>query len=232
MMNQLFELAYANITELFAAGSALVAITSALAAKRETRKQRVLTQERLRQSIDTAILGWGNDAIETMGRAAMFAKKRSSHASGTAFHGLKDSHLVNLSALVERGRLFFPNLDERSKGKHKDSAYRGVRPPILDCLMWTYYELDEMTHEGGPTDKNATNFIDDCRRLMVSELQAHLDPRRKDEVIGRYEGQRPEDLQAAIARSAELKNDLRTRRPSFKLGDEADKAPERKGMFQ
>ena len=53
--------------------------------------------------------------------------------------------------------------------------------------MFAYYEIDAMSRQGGPTADNSAEFIEDCRRLLVSELQAHFDPRRRDLVVDRYD---------------------------------------------
>ena len=122
---------------------------------------------------------------------------------------------------VDRGRLFFPNLNPDKKGAEKEGAYRGHRPPILDALMWTYHELEALTREGGPAADDSAAYIDECRRLLVSELQAYLDPRRKDEIVERYDDQDGDDRGDAIAKSKALRTKLETRRPDFKFGADA-----------
>ena len=206
-----------HIDVVIALGSALVALVSAFASRAETRRQRRLQTERLRQSIDAASLEWGNHAIDALGRAAMFARTRHLQANEGSFMGGKTSQLISLSALVERGRMFFPNLDADNKGVDKDGAYRGHRPPILDAVMWAYFELESLTRDGGPTGDNSADFIDDCRRLMVSELQAHLDPRRLDKIVERYNDQTHENRRDAIERAKALKARLETRRPGIIL---------------
>jgi hypothetical protein len=57
-------------------GSALIAMISALIARGETKRQRKLQTANLRQAIDAASLDWGNAAIDTMARCAMFARTR------------------------------------------------------------------------------------------------------------------------------------------------------------
>jgi len=202
---------------VIAIGSAVVALASAVASRTETRRQRRLQTERLRQSIDAASLEWGNHAIDALGRAAMFARTRHLQANDGTFAGGKTSLMITLSALVERGRMFFPNLDADNKGMDKDGAYRGHRPPILDAMMWAYFELDALTRDCGPTGDNSADFIDDCRRLMVSELQAHLDPRRLDKIVERYDDQTHENRREAINRAKALKARLESRRPGLVL---------------
>ncbi|MEQ8301238.1 MAG: hypothetical protein RH945_11920 [Hyphomonas sp.] len=216
-MSDILALLREHLDVVIAIGSALVALVSAFASRAETRRQRRLQTERLRQSIDAASLEWGNHAIDALGRAAMFARTRHLQANDATFAGGKTSLLIGLSALVERGRMFFPNLDADNKGMDKDGAYRGHRPPILDSMMWAYFELDALTRDGGPTGDNCADFIEDCRRLMVSELQAHLDPRRLDKIVERYDDQTHENRRDAIDRAKALKTRLQSRRPGLVL---------------
>ena len=216
-MSDILALLREHLEVVIAIGSALVALVSAFVSRAETRRQRRLQTERLRQSIDAASLEWGNHAIDALGRAAMFARTRHLQASDGTFAAGKHSLMINLSALVERGRMFFPNLDADNKGMDKDGAYRGHRPPILDAIMWAYFELDALTRDGGPTGDNSADYIDDCRRLMVSELQAHLDPRRLDKIVERYDDQTHENRREAIDRANALKARLESRRPGLVL---------------
>jgi hypothetical protein len=75
-----------------------------------------------------------------------------------------------------------------------------------------------MTREGGPSGEDSALFIDECRRLLVSELQSYLDPRRKDEVVERYDDQDDDDRKDAIGKSQALKAKLETRRPGLAFG--------------
>jgi len=225
-LNFIFDWVYAHIGQVFTTLSAIVAISSALAARAETRKQRELRTEQLRASIDAASLDWGNAAIDTLVRTAAFARTRHLQQNDTSFQTGKTNLLVNLSALVERGRMFFPNLNEDRKGAEKEGAYRGHRPPVLDALMWAYYELEALSRDGGPTGDNSAEFFEECRRLMVSELQAHLDPRRLNQIVGRYDAQ-PRDHQTdAISRARDLKAKLLSRRPGLSIeGVQATQIP-------
>jgi hypothetical protein len=218
-MESVLDWVRANLELIVGAGSAVVAVISALIARGETKRQRKLQTERLRQSIDSASLDWGSAAIDTLARAAMFARTRHMQPNDGGFLANKANLLVALSILVDRGRMFFPNLNPDKKGAEKEGAYRGHRPPILDTLMWAYHELEALTREGGPSSEDSGAYFDECRRLLVSELQAYLDPRRKDEVVERYDDQGTDDRSEAIAKSRALKSKLETRRPGFTFGD-------------
>lgn len=199
--------------------SAMIAVFGALVSRNETRKQRALQLENLRHSVDAQSMSWGNASIDGLNRAAMFARTRQHQASDASFFQQRVNMLLAISSLVERGRLFFPNIDPSSKGGEKDGAYRGSRPPILDALMFAYYEVEALTRQGGPTADNSAEFIEDCRRLLVSELQAHLDPRRRDTVIDRYDDQRMDHRSEAVDRAGALLSILKSRRPGISLGE-------------
>lgn len=204
---------------LIAVGSAIVAVIGALFSRLETRKQRQLQLENLRHGVDAQSLAWGNACIDTLNRAAMFARTRQHQQNDAAFLQQRVNLMLAVSSLVERGRLFFPNIENSGKGAEKEGAYRGHRPPILDALMCAYYELEALSRTEGPTADNSADYIDDCRRLLVSELQAHLDPRRRDTVVGRYDARREEQRNDARERVSTLKGMLKSRRPNVKFED-------------
>lgn len=208
-----------NLDIIVAVMSAAVAVFGALISRNETRKQRALQLENLRQGLDAQSLGWGNLCIDTLNRAAMFARTRRHQKDDAAFLQQRVNLMLALSSLVERGRLFFPNIDPSSKGAEKEGAYRGSRPPILDALMYAYYEVEALTRQDGPTADNSAEFIEDCRRLLVSELQAHFDPRRRDALVGRYDDQRLDHRTEARTRAQSLRDILKSRRPEINFED-------------
>ncbi|MEM6651006.1 MAG: hypothetical protein AAGA72_05315 [Pseudomonadota bacterium] len=199
--------------------SAAIAVFGALISRTETRKQRALQMENLRQNVDMQSLGWGNACIDILNRAAMFARTRQHQSNDASFLQQRINLMLAISSLVERGRLFFPNINPEGLGVDKEAAYRGKRPPILDALMFAYYEVEALTRQGGPTADNSAEFIEDCRRLLVSELQAHFDPRRRDTIVDRYDTQRLDHRRAAIERASALRSMLKSRRPGLQMGD-------------
>lgn len=218
-LDSLFAWLQNHIEVVVALSSAVVAVLGALISRNETRKQRELQMENLRHSVDSQSLGWGNACIDVLNRAAMFARTRQHQSNDASFLQQRVNLMLAISSLVERGRLFFPNIDPHTKGGEKEGAYRGSRPPILDALMFAYYEVEALTRQGGPTADNSADFIDDCRRLLVSELQAHFDPRRRDAIVERYDDQRLDHRGDAIARGNNLKSILKSRRPGLVLSE-------------
>jgi len=211
------ESAQSNWTLIVTVVSAVFAVIGAIASHLETRRQEKIRVETLRMHVDGASLDWGSAAIDLMGRMEMFAKTRRQQANDQSFETNKINLLMQLSSLIERGRMFFPNIDPQKKGAQKEGAYRGHRPPILDAMVFAYYELEAMNRQEGPTGENSASFFQECRRLLVSELQAHTDPRRRDMILGRYDKQRRSHREEALTSASSLKNRLKARRPHLEF---------------
>lgn len=200
------------------AGAGLIAVICALIARGETRRQRRLQTAGLREDNDAAGFGRGNAAIGTMDRCALFARVRQMQAGDGGFLANKANLRVTLSAPVDQGRLFFPNLTPDRKGAGKEGACRGHRPPNLDALFGTHNEPEALTREGGPSSDDSAACIDECRRLLVSQLQACPDARRKGGIVERFDDQDDNDSSGAIARSKALPTRPGTRRPDVRSG--------------
>lgn len=222
----IMNLIYDNYGVIFTGGSALVAVYSAMAAKRETRKQTDLQNLRLRQSIDAAAIEWGNEAINITSKASTFAQHIPERTDQIDFNKDQDEILSTLSAIIDRGRMFFPNVDTDAKGQHKATAFRGSRPPMLDALVWAHMEIEALTLTDKYVGANSCEFIVGCRRLLVSELQIYLDPERMNDFVGRYESQSRKDQGDALNRANGLRQELHERRPDLAFkGQSATSAP-------
>lgn len=186
--------------------SALVALISAILARRARKRQEDLIFERLRHDIDRTSLEWGREVIDTLSEAEHLLEYKNL----TTTEDRRRILLAKLSSLIDQGRMFFPNLDQDGKGIHKEGAYRGHRPPVLDAMVYAYCELQEI-HDPRP---ESAQFLCRCRRLVVSELQAHIDPLTRDEVVERYDKRRDEYRNDAENVAANLKQELQARRPA------------------
>lgn len=77
------------------------------------------------------LLTWHGEVVEVLMRL-----KASSAAHGSE---ARQDNLCRLSALIEQGRFFFPNIKvEEGFGKDKPPAYRGYRNLALDMLVASY----------------------------------------------------------------------------------------------
>lgn len=109
------------------------------------------------------------------------------HAISVANHAVKDASAKNrdplfnelpsqISALLDRGRWFFPNEYQDEYGREKPRAYRGLRLPILDCIHRVYQLL---VGEIRSSDLSRELFRLQCE--FVSHVQEELDPRKREQ---------------------------------------------------
>ena len=89
-------------------------------------------------------------------------------SSQPEFKSEKRSELSKLSALIEQGRFFFPNIVEDDYGAQKPLAYRGYRNIVLELLVGIY-----ILQEGEEID---AEIIVNYRRSFTSAVFALVDP--------------------------------------------------------
>ena len=173
-----------NLDVLVTIVSALVAVGSAIIARGETRVQRRLQQGAVRVEIDRQSLDWGDEVIDVMAEAGMLATSTGPVAE-QEFIRRRDMLAARLSALADRGRLFFPTYQPDTKGQDKDGAYKGHRPPILFAVIIAYYQVRNLQFGHFRAGEDAAGFLFQLRRLFVSELQAFLDPNHRNSLVER-----------------------------------------------
>ena len=85
-----------------------------------------------------------------------------------------------LSALIDRGRWYFPNQWQEEIGTNKETAYRGIRQKVLDPLVYSYDLIKKPS-----SVKNGLNEgeLVSLQRRFVSRVQEVLDPRKRDEEV-------------------------------------------------
>jgi hypothetical protein len=186
-----------------AIGSALLALASLLLNWLIVRRQTELQFEELRAHMDSDVLAWAQEAIDAVSEGAALARARGQYTPAE-FHTRALELSQRCASLADRGRLFFPNVSPQDHGAHKEAAFQGYRQPILDAVVFACGRLERIdAHEQGP-DKDAAAFLVKCRRLLVSEAQNAIDPRRRRQMLRRLAVGRTDDKKSAFAVASEL----------------------------
>lgn len=86
--------------------------------------------------------------------------------------------LIKLSHLIDTGRWHFPNQWSADYGLDKEPAYRGIRQPVLNCVVAAYNALKESDDSGDKRDE-----LWAIQRHFVSYIQETLDPRSREQEI-------------------------------------------------
>lgn len=163
--------------------SIVVAVASLVFNVMLLHRQNRMQLESLRLQADSDVIGWGRQAIDALADAQrlIYAKP---HITDTAFEQDRISAMQRLSSLADQGRLFFPNVVRDDHGKHNEAAYQGYRQPVLDALIFAYAVLQNW-RDAGKRPNEAIDFLWQCRRLVISQIQNSVDPRRRERTIAR-----------------------------------------------
>ncbi len=142
-------------------------------------RQQRLNRWQLRLQREDHIIAWARMCLKLMSEVEEHVKcrllKGDVKLSSEEFIHFRS----RLSALIDEGRLYFPNIKDPKKGASKDPAYQGHRQKILDDLVSFYDQLDRMqkTYTVKMNEETAECF-NQLRRSFVSATQKTIDPRR------------------------------------------------------
>jgi len=164
-----------NSADLINITIALTSIAVAVYALFQTRVAKLQTKLAFVESFRH----WVNDTIDILmlREALMQIHKKD------VFLEKRNQCLIQLSAQIEKGRLYVPNIPG-SFGSEKESAYRGHRPLLLDFLVYTYDTLatadtaTELESSKVYLLKNHRGFVSEAQQIInpdgiISELQKH-----------------------------------------------------------
>jgi hypothetical protein len=203
-----------GVNEWVAVASAALALASLVLNWLVVRRQTALQFETLKMEMDSEVLSWAHEAIDLVAHATMLSRGRGTVFAPDDFSRLACETQQKLSAIADRGRLFFPNEAPDTHGQEKEGAFQGYRQPILDAVIFAAGQLERLTPEGGP-DEDAARALTKCRRLLVSEAQNAIDPRRRGQMLRQLAIGRMDDKKSSFAVAAELGESLEARYPGF-----------------
>ena len=171
-----------GIEQWLALMSAVLAISSFVLNLRLVARQEKRNATNLKLAHDSDIIGWSDEVIEALANAQeMMAEKGVSYGDAE-FPARRSASRAQVSALVDRGRLFFPNRADGDHGADKEAGYQGRRQPVLDILVEAYGIIDKAGGGSGP-DKPAVEGLMKQRRLFLAEVFKTVDPIRRGETI-------------------------------------------------
>src|SRR5688572_16306422 len=197
--------------------SAVLAVASLVLNWLVVRRQTELQFETLKAEMDAEVIAWANEAIDQVSQGLALARGRGSTYGADEFARQAHETSEKLSSIADRGRLFFPNEAPDSHGQDKETAFQGYRPPILDAVVFACNRLGRLEASAPGPDSAAAEFLTKCRRLLVSEAQNAIDPRRRGQMLRRLAIGRVDDKISAYALSAELGENLESLYPGYLL---------------
>ena len=208
LMDVLLDYMAQNWNTVLGVFAATISVLGAVFSRIDARARRKHGHEQIRQSVVASRRAWGEAVIDAISEGAALASMGSMEP--LKFFDERERCATKLSSLIDRGRLFFPNLPSSRTAKDKESAYSGRRLPLLDAIVYAFYEVETL---GLETDLDSRTFIVRCRRAFVSELQTYLDPQRTQSIL--TEEKTAQADEEAIQLAGELGVILNLRRPGL-----------------
>ncbi|MEZ5923963.1 MAG: hypothetical protein R3D57_06215 [Hyphomicrobiaceae bacterium] len=144
-------------------------------AERIAAEERALLFEQVRNQRDSDIIRWSEACVHNLAEIESFV----GNPSASDLDARRQELLTRLSALIDHGRLFFPNHQPDKKGADKPAAFQGFRQKILTVLVSVFNVLarEETSTRSGAREKARAQLLE-LRRAFVSEVQIAIDPRR------------------------------------------------------
>lgn len=122
------------------------------------------------------LLSWYRDVIETMMEIIHYCE--SGEFNIKSFSQERTKLLSKLSALVEIGRFYFPNIIKNDGfGKHKPTAYQGYRHIELEFLLNFYFIASKKTN------KKRIESMKQLERQFTSFIFNMIEPRKYNKNI-------------------------------------------------
>lgn len=168
------------LSVLVAATSAIVSVIFSLRASRESKRQSQMQVMTLFRDYYSDLQDWADCVIEVITEAIFLCDMNPQKMEAGALFAKWLNAKQRVSTLIEQGRFFLPNEDVGTHGQHKYTAYRGFRPPELDCLVDVYNILRKFDYTSQGSNQNLRQPLLNARKRFVSQLQQTLNPRDRE----------------------------------------------------
>jgi hypothetical protein len=120
------------------------------------------------------VLAWANEVICALESLLLICTLNESQLEAAASKSKLVEVIFNTSILVERGRIFFKNMVVDDFGREKESAYRGYRPLILDCIVIANKIACEWGNADEDTRLRMRIVAEECLKKFVSLAQKEV----------------------------------------------------------
>ncbi len=128
-------------------------------------------ERRLRQD---DVLRWANDVIRAQQTLYLLLFLGESAFSADEARALRARLIVDISVLVEQGRLFFRNTPHPTHGADRHPAYRGYRPLLLDPIVISHQIACRWEAADAAAREKMVIVAEDSVRSFVSMVQREV----------------------------------------------------------
>jgi hypothetical protein len=160
--------------------SAALAIFSFFLNLRLVARQEKRNRVSMKMAHDSDVIGWSDEVVTLLAHAQEMLVEKGVSYNEVDFRARRSDVRARLSALIDRGRLFFPNRKDGDYGQDKEAGFQGRRHPALDVLVDAYNSIDGAGSAPGP-DRETSDKLTVHRRKFMAEIFTSVDPVRRGE---------------------------------------------------
>ena len=169
-----------GLSELIAVLSALIAAVSVFLNIRVVNRQLALQTEEVRAQVDAEKTVWLRETLEVFSEAEAICLNGIEEACREGAHRRL---AARFSVLADQGRISFPNLRPGDRGQENPEAYQGVRQPAINAVILAHDLVQALPGLAEQPGEMLQAILFDCRRVLVSEVQRSVDPRRRAQAL-------------------------------------------------
>lgn len=180
LINTVAQMGFNEWLSLVSAGVALVSL---MFNRATVLRQNKMQYEALVGQRDSRLVDWANQAIAAIADAQRYCREVAAGLLGDHDRQRVASELrTRMSALLDQGRLFFPNAVNLSIGSDtgdKEGAYSGTNNEVIQALIRVYVIVTELPAYCQATIGTPYKTIVAERMCFVSEVFSVVDPKRR-----------------------------------------------------
>lgn len=169
-----------GLSEIVAVVSAVIAAFSVLMNIRVVSRQIALQSEEVRATVDAEKSAWLGETLEVFADAEAACLWNPAEAARSGDH-LRLAQ--RFSILADKGRISFPNLRPDDRGANNPEAYQGLRQPAINAVILAHDLMQALPSIAETPGERLQSVLFECRRVLVSEVQRSVDPRRREQAL-------------------------------------------------
>ncbi|MEX0278356.1 MAG: hypothetical protein AB3N19_12620 [Ruegeria sp.] len=134
-----------------------------------------LQQQAAHGTLISEVRDWAKECVFAISEASHLASLDPARVPEGAFFERRLNCLQRVSALVDIGRWYYPNILTGDYGDWKEKSFKGFRQKALDQLVYTYLALLEYNYVSQSENRNIGKKIVAYQRTFVSEVSKKLE---------------------------------------------------------
>jgi hypothetical protein len=174
----------APATLQFDLAAAAIAVIALLFSVVTFRQQRRISLETLRTQRDNDVIGWVDQTIDILVGIEFFLRDSSRYVQPMQFGARRDEFLAQLSAAIDKGRLYFPIFSLDVITPEKPLERDGERD-ILNHLVRIYDLIRDLDPGNAVAIEGARHRLLLQKRAFMSDARDEVEPQRRRDFVKR-----------------------------------------------